>query len=393
MKKLMKSLLLGFISLGAMFSAASCVSDNPDNPSSSANSTTSSTDTTSNIVKIKSLTASETTGNILESRNCSPKALSYFDVAGGSNTSDASSESHESAENNNQYIVIYKSISQIKFTIKLDNPEAYGIDAIRLSCDDANALIKIEGSWKEISVESDGTRIVNWSSEDAYEKTYDIKLTSTEYLSTLSVKDIRLAGHQNFQSKESNVYDLGKNELKIYKMNDTDITFKTIYNKPTSETTGEYCWKFETADNISDIEVDGLTPNEHGEYVITEDQTVKYTFYIEFDGVKLKWNYEKEIRVYKISSSQTAYYNFETRILYMVIGSYSTDYTQSNMYCKFDNVKVNTDITVTPNQEFANSITIRIEYDKITESKYCPKLIEIFDYDICVVKITRIQYL
>lgn len=391
MKKLMKSLLLGFISLGAMFSAASCVSDNPDNPSSSANSTTSSTDTTSNIVKIKSLTASETTGNILESRNYSPKALSYFDVAGGSNTSDASSESHESAENNIQYIVIYKSISQIKFTIKLDNPEAYGIDAIRLSCDDANALIKIEGSWKEISVESDGTRIVNWSSEDAYEKTYDIKLTSTEYLSTLSVKDIRLAGHQNFQSKESNVYDLGKNELKIYRMNDTDITFKTIYNKPTSETAGEYCWKFETANNITDIEVDDLTPNEHGEYVITEDQTVKYTFYIEFDGVKLKWSYEKEIRVYKIYNGIT-YYKYETSLLYICLGSYSTDYTQSNMYCKFDGVKVDTDITIKRDQIFANSVEINIVYDKIKESKYCPKLIEIFDYEICVVKITKIHY-
>ncbi len=414
MKKLMKSLLLGIISAGAIFSASSCV-QNDSNTSSSTNTTnskvTSSTNTTSStivsseesstIVRIKSLKAQGSNGTILGTKVYSPKALSYFDITTSEGDNVVSSEdeisSESSSENdeteNIQYIVIYKSISQIKFTIKLDNPESYGIDAIRLACDDEAAQIKLDNEWKALSYDN-GSRIVNWSSEDAYEKTYEIKLSSTEYLNTLTVKDIRLAGHQNFQSKETIVKDLGRNELKIYRMNESDIVWKTIYNKPTSQTTGEYCWKFETADNISDIEVEGLSANENGEYVITEDQTVKYTFYIKLGGAKLKWNFEKKIKVYEVGDTSNPALYFNKR-LSVAISILATDYNSESVHILLDNKDIDRETFKVEHNSFEDyNYYISLRYDNINKDEL-PRKIEVIDYGITVkiINYTDIRFL
>ncbi|MDD7618400.1 MAG: hypothetical protein PUJ43_00920, partial [Bacillales bacterium] len=140
--------------------------------------------------------------------------------------------SRKNQEDDIQYVVIYKSLQEISFTIKLDNPEARSIDAIRLKCDDPDSKIQIDGEFKPLVKEADGTRVVNWSSEDAYEKTYRIQLQSEEYLNTLAVTDIRLSGHEKFQSKEMDVKSLGRNELKIYKMEDAEFQHTFYTNTP-----------------------------------------------------------------------------------------------------------------------------------------------------------------
>ena len=56
------------------------------------------------------------------------------------------------------------------------------------------------------------------SSEDPYEKTYNVRTTSTENLLSFKVIDIRLAWHDTFLSKESNSDDFGNNKLDIYKI-------------------------------------------------------------------------------------------------------------------------------------------------------------------------------
>jgi hypothetical protein len=62
---------------------------------------------------------------------------------------------------NSNFTVITKEQSDVQFTITLDNSEAYGIDALRIYCDDSSAQIQVEGEWKKIAQEKDGTRVVN----------------------------------------------------------------------------------------------------------------------------------------------------------------------------------------------------------------------------------------
>ena len=132
-----------------------------------------------NSVKIRSINASET--------SVEPVSVKARNKKEANDT-----------ETEDNYIIITKDVTDVQFTITLDNPEAYGIDALRVTCDDPEAQIQVEGEWKPISQEANGTRVVNWSSEDPYEKTYNIRTTSLEDLYTFKVVDIRLAGHDTF---------------------------------------------------------------------------------------------------------------------------------------------------------------------------------------------------
>ena len=138
-------------------------------------------------------------------------------------------ESNRSQDELN-YIIIYKSQTDIQFTITLDNPEAYGIDALRVKCDDEDAQIQVDGEWKPIAFEDDGTRVVNWDSEDPYEKTYNIRTTSDDAVNTFEVVDIRLAGHSKFQSKETKNTDIGNSELQIHKIDEDAYRVDVIEN-------------------------------------------------------------------------------------------------------------------------------------------------------------------
>ena len=172
------------------------------------------------------------------------------------------------------YIVINKSQTDITFTITLDNPEAYGIDALRVTCDDPEAKIQVDGEFKPIAQEADKTRVINWSSEDPYTKTYNIKTTSEEAIATFKVVDIRLAGHEKFQSKETENTDLGNNELKIYKMDDDAIELSVIENT-FDYIKFDFIVKTEYEGVISNVKVDGVDrDDEIGGWRLEESKSV-----------------------------------------------------------------------------------------------------------------------
>ena len=259
---------------------------NSSNDSSTGNSTSSLTNPIrENSVKIRSINASET---IVE-----PVSVKARNKKGANDT-----------EIEDNYIIITKDVTDVQFTITLDNPEAYGIDALRVSCDDPEAQIQVEGEWKPISQEADGTRVVNWSSEDPYEKTYNIRTTSLEDLYTFKVVDIRLSGHDTFLSKQSNSTDFGNNELDIYKM-DTDAYTLNVIENTFDYIKFNFNVKDEYKDIISNIRVDGLEMDEDGVYTLTESQEVEisYDYYLEEYAVNVKRNSSINISTIEFGSS------------------------------------------------------------------------------------------
>lgn len=237
-----------------------------------------------NIVKIRSINASEA--------KVEPVSVKARNKKEANDT-----------ETEDNYIIITKDVTDVQFTITLDNPEAYGIDALRVTCDDPEAQIQIEGEWKPISQEANGTRVVNWSSEDPYEKTYNIRTTSLEDLYTFKVVDIRLAGHDTFLSKQTNSTDFGNNELDIYKM-DTDAYELDVVSNTFEEIKFGIKVK-EGVTNLSNFKVDGKEPDENGYWVMNEskeDCEISYDFELE-NGIKVsrrsqRWIGPMEIYVY-----------------------------------------------------------------------------------------------
>ena len=235
-----------------------------------------------NIVKIRSINASEA-----EVEPVSVKARNRKEA--------------NDAENEDNYIIITKDVTDVQFTITLDNPEAYGIDALRVSCDDPEAQIQVEGEWKPISQEANGTRVVNWSSEDPYEKTYNIRTTSLEDLYTFKVVDIRLAGHDTFLSKQTNSTDFGNNELDIYKM-DTDAYELDVVSNTFEEIKFGIKVK-EGVTNLSNFKVDGKEPDENGYWVMNEskeDCRISYDFELK-NGMKVRRESENNIELLNVN--------------------------------------------------------------------------------------------
>ena len=235
-----------------------------------------------NSVKIRSITASET-----EVEPVSVKARNRKEA--------------NDTEIEDNYIIITKDVTDVQFTITLDNPEAYGIDALRVTCDDPEAQIQVEGEWKPISQEANGTRVVNWSSEDPYEKTYNIRTTSLEDLYTFKVVDIRLSGHDTFLSKQSNSTDFGNNELDIYKMDTDAYGIDVVYN--TFEEIKFGIKIKEGVTNLSNFKVDGKEPNEEGYWVMNvskEDCEISYDFELE-NGMKVRRESENDIELLNVN--------------------------------------------------------------------------------------------
>lgn len=234
LKKIYKIFLAAFMLLGGGLNLASC--DFSGIPTTSATDTpvTGTTDepvisttdvTKENQVKIKSISAEAQEEEVI-----SPVALrnaKSLQVGVKNENNDTAALSDEEGNPIN-YILIYKSQTEITFTVTLDNPEAYGIDALRVTCDDPDSQIMVDGEYKNIRLENDGSRVINWSSEDPYTKTYNIRTTSQESINTFKVVDVRLAGHDKFQSKETNSEDLGNNELQIYKMDEDAIKLNIV---------------------------------------------------------------------------------------------------------------------------------------------------------------------
>lgn len=184
-------------------------------------------------------------------------------------------------DNKYQYILISKEQTDIEFTIQLDNPESFGIDALRVKCDDLDAEIFIENRWEKIAYESNGTRVINWSSENPYEKTYKIRTTSLNDLNFFEVVDIRLAGNDKFLSKYTNSSNFGNSKFSIHKINadtyDLDIEYNTF---------DEIKFGIEVKeDKFFNFKVNGLLPDLEGNWTFnhfnSEENSYKYT--IDFD--------------------------------------------------------------------------------------------------------------
>lgn len=227
-----------------------------------------------NSVKIKSIKANET-----EVAPVMAKMSSRTKLNTKSTTDDIN------------YIIIIRPQTDITFTITLDNPEAYGIDDIRITCDDPNSQIWLadgngSGEWQKIQREADGTSVVGWDSANRYERTYNIRTTSEDAINSFKVVDVRLAGHDKFQSKETNSTDLGNNELHIYKMDEDAYTLNVIEN------TFDYIKfnfniKDEYKDIISNIKVDGLEMDEelgYWMYSTEKEIEITYNYHIEEIG-------------------------------------------------------------------------------------------------------------
>lgn len=196
-----------------------------------------------------------------------------------------------------QYIIMYKSEKDIKFTIELDNPKGQSIDAVELKCDDPNATILVSGEWEKLS-SKDGY-VVNWASENAYRKTYYLQTISQDSINTLTVSDIKVNGEWQNAA-------LDNDQLKIYKMDDEDLKWDFVSNTPSG-----YKWKFDCSEKISNLVVkvgnDVLTADENGVYTVEYDCRVSWTWDyatgdVSGNGTEVvnHWDNEREIKIFKL---------------------------------------------------------------------------------------------
>lgn len=232
-----------------------------------------------------------------------------------------------------QYVLMYKSESDIKFTITLDNPKGEAIDAVELTCDDPNSQIQLDGEWENIQYdETKHSIIANWAQENPYKKTFNIKTTSQEDIYTIRVVDIKVNGV--WQNKE-----LNKNELKIYKLEESDIRVKTEHN-----TNEYYDFTIEqiTGNENKSVEILEVSAvNKKGEvvnvsnlgdkYEVLEDATIRVKYRYTIDGVSVEWVYEREIELVRFETfddpdlPQSADYQFIVSEAGMAIRILGTD--------------------------------------------------------------------
>ncbi len=220
-----------------------------------------------------------------------------------------------------QYTVINKSNLDVILTVSLDNPEAYSINALKLKCDDLNAIIYIDGKQQKLDVNGDGSRVVLWNSEDAYQKQYHIILASQELKTTISILGVRIEGHDSFISYENNKN--GKNNvLDIYKLSNDDIGVKTIYNSPS-----EYCFKMICNENyIENLVVsagDSIINSDNDGLYKTAADSISCTYSIIDKDTKsnVEWKLSREIEKLAIKG-----------LCYPIV--YSSEYLATGLYVK-----------------------------------------------------------
>ena len=263
--------------------------------SQQSSSATSEVNKVENKVKIKSIDVVDEEQKIKNARRMSSDNESSEEtsndiitsseeiVSSSSENSETSSEETPSIDNinmNKNWVLIYKSQTDITFTVTLDDPRHLGIDALIITCDDPDSQIKVGDTYKPIQMEADGTRMVDWG-DDPYEQTYHIRTTSPDAVNSFKVLDVRITNHEKFQSEETDNRDLGNNELKIYKMDDDAIKLNVVEN--TFEYVKfNYVIKEGYEELISNVVVEGMTPDEDGYYYVEENTevNVKYDFYI-----------------------------------------------------------------------------------------------------------------
>lgn len=227
-------------------------------------------------------------------------------VSSSSENSETSSEETPSIDDinmNKNWVLIYKSQTDITFTVTLDDPRHLGIDALIITCDDPESQIKVGDTYKPIQMEADGTRMVDWG-DDPYEQTYHIRTTSPDAVNSFKVLDVRITNHEKFQSEETDNRDLGNNELKIYKMDDDAIKLNVVEN--TFEYVKfNYVIKEGYEELISNVVVEGMTPDEDGYYVVRDTWgavlNVEYEYYLSDLSKYFILKIEDEVRLIRAS--------------------------------------------------------------------------------------------
>ena len=281
----MKKIVILIFTIALLLTVVSCKKDE------SKNNTNIDTDTP--IVNIKSLSAKQGSINNVKSRRNLVK------------TEADNSSADDIKTNITQYIVMYKTETDISFTITLDNPKGESIDAVELVCDDKDAQIYISGEWEYLSDRPEGY-VVNWASENAYKKTYYFKTVSRESINTLKVTDIKVNGQWQKRS-------LSNNELKIYKMDATDLQVSTIKN-----TEEMYYGRVTYSDKIRNITLKAYNDDgsEMKGFELVSDKgdgfdniidfkmpvngVVKWSYTLVEDEAEITWNDEKKIELMEI---------------------------------------------------------------------------------------------
>ena len=148
----------------------------------------------------------------------------------------------------------------------------------------------MDGKYENIQYSDDKTIIVNWSQENPYKKTYQIKTTSEETVQTLKVVDIKVNGE--WQNKE-----LSNDELKIYKIENNDIAVLTVDNN-----IEEYSFKVLSCRNVKSYDVifndRYIEADETGTYRVNEDGKIRIRYVYDFNGYEAEWEIEKDIELF-----------------------------------------------------------------------------------------------
>lgn len=199
-------------------------------------------------------------------------------------------------DGDNQAVLLYDYESIFYLTITLENPKAETIDAIQLTSYDPSAKVFVDGSYKPIHYDN-GSRIVNWSQEDPYEKVIQINSSLNNNENFVEITDLKVNG--KWQNEE-----LHNNTLYIRRVAQNGFSFSQIHNS-----FKDYKFKFNTDENVSDIRVDGAVKNQDGTYSAKQNGRISWTFKYNVDGISYLKGGHKDITLLKVVDTYN-YYTF-----------------------------------------------------------------------------------
>lgn len=246
--------------------------------SNSASSDSSSANTLKDIVNIRRLSA-DLSPNYSQARIQSASRTIHKNLKDGEDS---------------QAVLLYDYESVFYMTITLENPKAETIDAIQLTSYDPSATVFVDGVFKPIHYDN-GSRIVNWSQEDPYEKVIQISSSLNSNENFVEITDLKVNG--KWQNEE-----LHNNTLFIKRVVQNAFSFVMIHNAY-----NEYKFKFNFDENVSNIIVNGAIKNEDGTYSALESGLVSWTYKYNVDGVDYVKTGSKAVTLLKIVDTYNIY--------------------------------------------------------------------------------------
>lgn len=201
---------------------------------------------------------------------------------------------HLKGDENNQAVLLYDYESVFYMTITLENPKAETIDAVQLTSYDPSAKVFVDGVFKPIHYDN-GSRIVNWSQEDPYEKVIQINSSLNSNENFVEITDLKVNG--KWQNE-----DLHNNTLYIKRVAKDGFSFQFIHN-----TFKEYVFKFNTDENVSKINVDGAVRREDGSYAAVKNGLISWSYIYNIDGTEYVKTGSKEVVLFKMVDTYNWY--------------------------------------------------------------------------------------